>query len=243
MDGSQGVDPIEYEPAVLPILRNLIGLAGGPHEGLIERRLDAQQSLVATKLVAGFDDDCVAALRRILEDVSAGRRGQLKFLVLDFAHHMERDSEGGEGFNRLVNELASLILRAPIISVACVRADLSGADLELALACNVMIAETGRRFSFAGDPVASLATYGFLSQKIGFARAERLMESGESIDTQQMSELLLVKAMLEPNAGFAGIEQFLARSLRRHNSAYGIYRAQRIASPAIFQALGEARSA
>lgn len=243
MDGFQGIDPVEYDLGPLPILQSLGALAGGPHEGLIEQRLEGQQSLVITKLVAGFDDDCVDALRRIVADVAAGRRGALKFLVLDFAHHMERDSEGGEDFNRLVNELAGLILSAPIISVASVRANLSGADLELALACNVMIAEAGRRFSFAADPIVSLGTYGFLSQKIGFVRAERLMESSESVDAQQMNELLLVKAMMEPDAGFGGIQQFLTRSGRRHNSTYGIYRAQRIASPVMLQALGDARSA
>ena len=70
--------------------------------------------------MAGFDDECVDSLRRIIDDVAAGRLGPLKFLVLDFAHHMERDFEGGTDF-RLVNS-GELILRSPIVSVACVRA-------------------------------------------------------------------------------------------------------------------------
>ncbi len=97
----------------------------------------------------------------------------------------------------------------------------------------MVIAEDGRRFHFMGDPVVSLATYGFLSQKIGFVRAERLMERGDSVAAVQMHEMMLVKALLEPGSGFAGVEQFLARTARRHNSCYGIYRAQRIAAPAL----------
>jgi hypothetical protein len=237
MDGFQAFDSYEYDAAVLPMLSSLRKAPAAPVEGLIERRLEAQQSLVVTKLAAGFDDACVERLGHIVEDVVAGRRGRIKYLVFDFAHHMERDSEGGQGFDQLIRAVADLVLDVPIVSVASVRADLSGADLELALACNVMVAEPGRRFSFAADPAVSLATYGFLSQKIGFVRAERLMERGASLDAVQMNELLLVKSLLEPNLGFAGLEQFLDRSVRRHNSTYGIYRAQRIAHPTLIQAL------
>ena len=235
MDGFQGFDPVDYDPGILPIFPALKAIRNAPVEGLIERPLEAQHSLVVTKLTPGFDDECVEGLTRIVQDVAAGRRGQVKFLVFDFAHHMERDSEGGHGFGELVAAVANLVLGAPVVSVAAVRANLSGADLELALGCNMVVAEAGRRFSFAADPAVSLATYGFLSQKIGFVRAERLMEQGASLDSEEMSQLLLVKSVMGPGLGFGGIEQFLSRSLRRHNSAYGIYRAQRIAHPAIFE--------
>lgn len=249
MDGFQSVDVLDVDPGIMPIFPGLGGFLNareprGANEGLIEHSVPALQALVITKLVAGLDDHCVESLRRIIEDVAAGRRGMLKFLVLDFAHHMERDSEGGVDFNRLVNELANLILRSPIVSVACVRADLAGADLDLALACNLMIAESGRRFSFAADPALSLATYGFLSQKIGFVGAERLMEKSDRVAAEQMQDLLLVKAILAKGAGFAEVEQFLARSIRRHNSSYAIYRAQRIARPAfVGDTLDDARIA
>ena len=248
MDGFQSVDILDFDPGVLPIFPGLGGFLHAakdhaPNEGLIEHVIADLQTLVVTKLVAGFDDDCVEGLRRIVGEVAAGRRGSLKFLVLDFAHHMERDSEGGADFNRLVNEVAGLILNSPVVSVACVRAHMAGADLELALACNLMIAERGRRFSFAADPALSLATYGFLSHKLGFVRAERLMENGENLDTGQMQDLFLAKATLQEGAGFAEVEQFLTRSLRRHNSAYAMYRAQRIAHPAFAEDTGEARIA
>jgi len=248
MDGLQSLDILDFDPAVLPIFPSLGGFLQARegrvrNEGLIEHRIPALQTLVITKLVAGFDDDCVDSLRRIVEDAAAGRRGPLKFLVLDFAHHMDRDSEGGADFNRLVNDVAQLILRSSVVSVACVRAHMAGADLELALACNMMIAEAGRHFCFAADPTVSLATYGFLSQKVGFVRAERLMEVGDNVDAEQMRELLLVKATLQRGAGFGEVEQFLARTLRRHNSAYAICRAQRIAGPSFLSDTGEAKIA
>jgi enoyl-CoA hydratase/carnithine racemase len=240
MDRLEAWDAAETDWGAFPVFPLLRDQSKAPVRGLIERRLDAAQSLVVSKLAPGFDDDCVDGLRRIVDDVAAGRRGALKFLVFDFAHQMTRDSEAGEGFGRLINAVANLVLTAPVVAVASVRADMAGADLEMAMACNVIVAEASRRFSFAADPTVSLATYGFLSQKIGFVRAERLMEGGAMLDARAMSDLLLVKAVLPDGEGFAGIERHLARSVRRHNSTYGIYRAQRITHPFIPDAMDEA---
>jgi enoyl-CoA hydratase/carnithine racemase len=243
MDRLQVWDFADGDWGAFPVFPALRDQPKSPARGLIERRLDAAQSLVISKLTPGFDDECVDSLRQILDDVTAGRRGSLKFLVFDFAHQMQRDSEAGEGFGRLINAVATLVLTVPVVAVASVRADMAGADLDMALACNLMVAEAGKRFSFAGDPTVSLAAYGFLSQKIGFVRAERLMESGAVLSAGEMSDLLLVKAVLPDGAGFTGIEQHLTRSIRRHNSAYGIYRAQRIAHPVLSDTLDEARIA
>jgi enoyl-CoA hydratase/carnithine racemase len=242
MDGFQvGASP-EHDRRPGPVFQT-IPAPLRPADRLIERQLPGLETLVITKTVAGFDAACVDSLRRTVRDAAAGRLGPLKFLVLDFAHHDDGESIGGAGFGALVNEVANLILRAAVVSIASVRADMIGADLEFALACNMIVSEPERRFSFAADPIVSLATYGFLSQKIGFVRAERLMERGEVIDAGQMHELMLVKRVMESGAGLAGIEEFLIRTGRRYNACYGIYRAQRMASPALAGDLDDAFSA
>jgi len=123
------------------------------------------------------------------------------------------------------------------VLVANARGDMSGADLEFALACSILIGEADARFSFAADPIASMATYGFLAQKLGFVRAERLMERGEVLDAQQMHDLLLLKDVAEPGSAMDGIREISDAHLKRHNSCYGIYRAHRMASPAVRQDL------
>jgi enoyl-CoA hydratase/carnithine racemase len=242
MDGFQGSPSLDHDRKPAPVFRSAVAAAPQASEGLVERRLTALETLVITKPAAGFSPACIESLRRIVKDVTAGRYGQLKFLVLDFAHAGANESVGASGFGALVHEVANLILWAPVVSIACVRADLIGADLELALACSMIVSEADRRFSFAADPVAALATYGFLSQKIGFVRAERLMERGEVIDSSQMHDLMLVKLVLESGAGLAGLEQFLVRTGKRYNACYGIYRAQRIAAPTFTAELNEVYS-
>jgi len=191
------------------------------------------ETLVVTKRVAGFDRGCVDGLRDIIAQAAAGTLGPLKFITFEFAHDGTGSSAGADGFQTLVSEVANLILRAPVVSVACARGYMEGADLEFALACSMLIGEDGATFSFSGDPVISVGVYGFLAQKIGFVAAERLMEEGEVLQAEQMRQLLLLKDVAERGDGAGGMEQFLRRTARRHNSCYGIYRAQRIASPAV----------
>ncbi len=202
-------------------------------DGLIERRLDDLQTLVVSKTRAGFDRPMVEALRLIVRDAAAGRLGGLKFLAFDFCHHSQGHAGGAEGFPALVAEVANLILKAPIVAVACARAHMEGADLEFALACSMLVGERGAQFSFADDPLSATGIYGFLAQKLGFVAAERLMEGAEVLGADEMRALLLLKDVAEPGDGVAALEQFLRRTARRHNSCYGIYRAQRITAPAL----------
>ena len=234
MDGLQGslAEGSMSLEAFLPSLVPVAELA--PTVGALAlSRLAGSDTLLITKTAPGFDAASVAALRRIVDDAAHDRLGPLKFIAFDFAHRGEGDAAAAEGFHALVSEAANLILKAPVVTVAFARGHMQGADMEFALACNMMVAEPRARFLFAGDPIVSIATYGFLAQKLGFVRAERLMEQLEELDVEEMQALLLVKDMGEHGQGLSGLERYLDRTARRHNSCYGIYRAQRIAAPAV----------
>jgi enoyl-CoA hydratase/carnithine racemase len=212
-------------------------------DGISFARLDLHGALIITKRTAGFDRASIGSLIRLVVDACSGQLGALKFLVFDFAHPGEGEAIGAEGFEHLVGTVADMILTAPVVTVANARAYMAGADLEFALACSMLIGEQGTRFSFGADPVASVGLYGSLSQKIGFVRAERLMEGGEVLSAEQMRELLLMKEVAGDGVGLAGIDRFLRTRARKHNSCYALYRAQRIALPSIYQRLAEAKVA
>ena len=148
--------------------------------------------------------------------------------MVDFAHDGHAGPANSDEFDALITEAANLILSAPIVLIANARGPMAGADIEFALACSMLVGEAGAEFSFAEDPIVSVETYGFLAQKLGFVRAERLMESGEVLTAHQMHELLLLKDVIDESDGLRG---FLTKTARRHNSCYGIYRASRMASP------------
>lgn len=237
MDGFQvsGIADVEMDRPYIGLIKiaeqEVPPIAPTLPEGLAIQRFDDLDTVVITKSVAGFDSDCIVHLRETLRDAAAGQLGRLKFLVLDFAHTGHAGPVSGDDFDALVTEAANLILRAPVVLVANARGPMSGVDLEFALACSMLIGEAGAQFSFAEDPIVSMETYGFLAQKLGFVRAERLMETGEILTAQQMHELLLLKDVVEDGAGIEGLRAFLSKTARRHNSCYGIYRAHRMASP------------
>jgi enoyl-CoA hydratase/carnithine racemase len=199
-----------------------------PVTHLAVERLDDLDTVILTKTACGFDAATIAELRERIRDAAAGKLGRLKFLVVDFAHDGYAGPANSDEFDALITEAANLILSAPIVLVANARGPMAGADIEFALACSMLVGEAGVEFSFAEDPIVSVETYGFLAQKLGFVRAERLMESGEILTAHQMQELLLLKDVIDDSEGLRG---FLAKTGRRHNSCYGIYRAHRMASP------------
>lgn len=200
--------------------------------GLTMTRLDDLDAVVVSKTAPGFDTECVRGLRALVHEARLGRLGRLKFMVFDFGHGAPAGTAAGEAFDALVLEVSNLIMEAPIVSVAHVRGPMAGADLEFAMGCSMLVAEEGAAFSFDADPIVALNLYGVLAQKIGFVRAERLMEGGETLDAGQMHDMLLAKEVLPVGGGLDGVRTFLTRAIRRHNASWGIYRAQRIAADA-----------
>lgn len=210
--------------------------------GLGIQRLDSLETLVVSKKRAGFGARQVERLRRLIAEIAAGEAGPCKFLILDFASGEEPCGNPPAGFDGLVDELSNLIFEAPVITVAWVRHYVGGADLDLALACSMLVGEGRSRFSFDVDLVSSLRSYALLAHKIGFVRAERLMEGGEVLAAEALDELMLMHAVVPAKAGFEAMRDFVGSRGRRHNAACGIYRAQRVAMLAGLRSSTELRA-
>lgn len=232
----------DLSPRYPSLVDPVIGLVADM-DGLRAHRIDELDAIVVTKTLPGFDAARTAAIREILLNARAGRLGRVKFLAFDFVHEGAASPDADEAVETMIAEVGNLILAAPIITVACARARMAAADLEFGLACSMMIGQEGASFAFDADPIISINTYGLLAHKIGFVRAERLMEHGEVLGVTEMKDHYLVKdafppaagpmtgSMTGPMTGEDGLHAFLRRTGRRYNSCCGIYRAQRIASP------------
>jgi enoyl-CoA hydratase/carnithine racemase len=205
---------------------------GWERNALSAHWLQPLDALIITKCCAGFDKGVVEELRNLLTTIARGGVIGLKYLVFDFAHPAENGiAEGAEGFEELVAANAELILDAPVISIAWARSLMAGADLDFALYCSAMVAETPARFSFEGDPNALFGLYAALARRIGFVKAERLIDRGDALSATEMLDLCLVKEVVEPEDGFSAFEHYIARCGRRYNASYAVFRAQRIAMP------------
>jgi enoyl-CoA hydratase/carnithine racemase len=203
------------------------------HPVLRSTPLEAQEALVLSKTSAGFDAAGVAAVTSLLTQVRAGDYPTLKYLVFDFACDGEPPAGAPEGFADMVAATAELIVATPVITLAWARGRCSGLDFDFAMHCSAIVAESGASFSFEGDPFDLFGLYAAVGRRIGFVRAERLIESRRELSAEEAHELMLVRDMAPEAPGLTGISAYLAQFERRYNASHAIFRAQRIAEPPI----------
>ncbi|MGJ0508614.1 MAG: enoyl-CoA hydratase-related protein [Methylocystis sp.] len=201
--------------------------------GLDVTWLEEQGALVVTKSRPGFDQAGVGAIAAILRRVAMDGGDALKFLVFDFAHDGAGATQAPEGFADIVAVTSDLIVDTPVITLAWARGLMGGLDFDFAMNCSAVVAESSADFSFAGDPFDLLGLYAALGRRIGFARAERLIESDRALSPQEARDLLLVRDVAPARPGHEGIAAYLAQFERRYNASHAIYRAQRMAEPPI----------
>lgn len=192
--------------------------------------------LVLSKSNRGFSRHELTRFAETVDAAVAGRFPKARYLVLDFNTASPDLGSVSPEFNRLAANIETLVSRTPLIAAACVRGRIGGSDLELALACNMLVADTAAEFHFAGDQ-GSLGLYGSLATKLGYVYAERIIEQGATLTADQMKDKLLVRETLELANGLDPLWRFFERTSRRHNSSWAIFRAQRMAAPSIYASL------
>lgn len=206
---------------------------GLPQEGSDVLWLDALDALVLRKTRPGFDRATVEKIGVLLGTIAAGELPDLKFLVFDFAHGGGDATRAADGYEKVIAANAELIVDTPVITLAWVRSLINGLDFDFAMNCSAIVAETGARFSFAGDPYDLFGLYAAIGRRIGFGKAERLIESDTTLSAEDARDLLIVKDVVEPQPDFRGISAYLTQFGRRYNSSHAIFRAQRMAEPPI----------
>jgi enoyl-CoA hydratase/carnithine racemase len=195
--------------------------------------LSHHNALVVSKLKASFDGASVEMISKLAREIRAGRRSDLRFLVFDIAVDGADAASAPEGFADMVAANAELIVDTPVITIAWARSLLNGLDFDFAMNCSVIVAESGARFSFAGEPFELFGLYAALGRRIGFSKAERLIESERVLSAIEAREMLLVKDVAPPQPEFIGISAYLTQFERRYNASHAIFRAQRMAEPPI----------
>ncbi len=192
--------------------------------------------LVLSKPRRGFSRNELARFAETVDAAVDGHFPKARYLLLNFHTAAPDNGLVSPEFNRLAASIENLVSRSPLIAAACVRGHIGGADLELALACNMLMADTAAEFHFSADQ-GSLGLYGSLATKLGYVFAERIMEQGAILSAEQMKDKLLVREVLELSEGLDPLWRFLDRTSRRHNASWAIFRAQRMAAPSIYAGL------
>ena len=208
----------EFFPASGPILPvDFASRSLGVTEAQPSR--EEAEVLVLSKPRRGFSKSELARFAETVDAAIDGLFPKARYLVLDFHTAAPDGGFVSPEFNRLAANVENLVSRSPLIAVACVRGRIGGSDLELALACNMLVADTAAEFHFAADQ-ESLGLYGSLATKLGYVFAERIMEQGAVLTAEQMKEKLLVRDVLELSDGLEPLWRFLDRTSRRQNASW-----------------------
>jgi len=195
--------------------------------------LKQHDALIISKSRAGFDPVTAAAAAAMLKSVARGERGDLKFLIFDFAHGASPTPPAPESFAEIVAITAEMVVSTPVITLAWARSLMGGPDFDFAMHCSAIVAETGAKFSFEGDPFELFGLYAAIGRRIGFVKTERLIERDLVLGAEESRQLMIVKDVVASQPEFAAIDAYLRLFGRRYNASHAIFRAERMAQPAI----------
>ena len=188
-----------------------------------------------------------------IEDTFAGRDDMLRYLVLGsrvpgvfslggdlklFAQKIrERDRDALVAYGRSCVRILyrnMLGVGLPIVTIGLVQGDALGGGFESLLSFDVVVAEKGARFGLPENIFGlfpGMGAYSFLARRLGPARAEGMILSGNIYSAEEMYACGIVHVLAEPGEGERAVREYIARNARRHSAHRAIYTAGREVNP------------
>jgi len=125
-------------------------------------------------------------------------------------------------------------LDLPIVTIGLVEGDALGGGFEALLSFNVVIAERGTSFGLPETLFGlfpGMGAHCFLSRRLGAARAEQMILSGQTYSAEDLYDLGLVHGLAAPGEGRRTVEEYIRQNRRRHTAHCAIYEASRAINP------------
>lgn len=127
-----------------------------------------------------------------------------------------------------------------ITSIALVQGDALGGGLECALACNVLIAERHVKMGLPEilfNLFPGMGAYSFLSRKIGPAKAERFILSGNLYSGEEMHEMGIVDILADDGQGEQAVYDYIRRENKFRNCYQSIREVKKYVDPIPYEEL------
>ncbi len=172
-----------------------------------------------------------------------GAGGKAFVAGADIAEMVDYGPEEAEAFSRRGQEAFQTLADFPGPTVAAINGFALGGGLELAMACDILIASEEAKL---GLPEATLAVVpGFggtqrLPRRVGAGKAKQLMFTGGMIDAAEAHRIGLVDDVASPDALMATCEKLLRKALR--NGPIAISHIKRLVDDGLDMPLADAIS-
>ncbi len=113
-----------------------------------------------------------------------------------------------------------------LTTISLIQGDALGGGFEAALSSNIIIAERGVKLGLPEvlfNLFPGMGAYSLLSSKIGAARAEQMILSGQIFKAEELHEMGVIDILAEPGEGELAVYKYIKTANRSDNS----YRAMR----------------
>ena len=125
-------------------------------------------------------------------------------------------------------------LDLPITLIGLVQGQALGGGFEIALSCDVIIAERGSRLGFPEilfNLFPGMGAYNLLARRIGPALAERLILSGKTWSAEELHEMGVIDVLADDGQGVPAVEHYLKSHNQSHNTIRAIKKIRRLVHP------------
>jgi len=138
--------------------------------------------------------------------------------------------------HKCVNLLHSNIdnLDLPITTVSLIQGQALGGGFEMALSCDVIIAERSSQLGFPEimfNLFPGMGAYNLLTRRIGSSLAERIILSGKTYSATELYEMGIIDVIAEDGQGIQATEDYLKSHNQSHNTIRSMKKIRQLVHP------------
>jgi DSF synthase len=127
-----------------------------------------------------------------------------------------------------------------VVTIALVQGDALGGGFESALSCDLIVAERQAKFGFPEvlfNLFPGMGAYSFLARRIGAAKTEEMIHSGNIYSAEDLHKLGVVDVLVDQDDGVAAVKRYIAKNRLRHSAHSAMYEVRRRVNPVTLQEL------
>ncbi len=129
-----------------------------------------------------------------------------------------------------------------LITIGLAQGDALGGGFESLLSFDVLCAEKGTKFGFPEQLFGlfpGMGALSFLGRQLGFAKAEQLIRSGQTVTAEELHALGVVHILAEKGKGTEAVERYISKNAARQRAQFCMHQAAKRANAIPFEELDD----
>jgi DSF synthase len=127
-----------------------------------------------------------------------------------------------------------------VTTIALIQGDALGGGFEAALASDILVAERQSQMGFPEilfNLFPGMGAYSFLCRRIGVAKTEEMLRTGNIYSAAQLYDLGVVDMLVEPGEGENAVRELIRKNKPRQNALSALYQVRRRVNPITLEEL------